>query len=282
MTPVPSEMAAPCSVAPDAVERGRLVASLARFGAWTLAASAPFYVLGAVFGRIAWFPSNLPWSALAFAVPATVAAVRARREGAHRGLLGTLRPTSCHPGWWVAALGSLAVPTYVGAVVHHGPWTPPTPAATVGLGALYIVAALGEELGWTGYVLPRVLQLTGSASAASLIQASFLIVWHLAPFLQAGHSWTWVAAQSAQVVCMRAVIAGLASRSGNLTWIAVAVHAASNLAWSTSPEGGIYYDPVSVLWLLVPIAAASLLLARDLHAPGVATIESGARQGRHS
>ena len=40
--------------------------------------------------------------------------------------------------------------------------------------------------------------------------------------------------------------------------MAVLVHGLSNLAWSTAPSGGDYYDPAFVDLLLLPIAVASL------------------------
>ena len=40
--------------------------------------------------------------------------------------------------------------------------------------------------------------------------------------------------------------------------MAVFVHALSNLAWSTAPSGGAYYDPAFVDLLLLPIAVACL------------------------
>ena len=43
-----------------------------------------------------------------------------------------------------------------------------------------------------------------------------------------------------------------------MIWMAVLVHGLSNLAWSTAPSGGAYYDPAFVDLLLLPIAAASL------------------------
>jgi len=42
----------------------------------------------------------------------------------------------------------------------------------------FIVAGLGQELGWTGFLLPR-LQTRFSALLSSLIRATFVIAWHI-------------------------------------------------------------------------------------------------------
>jgi len=44
--------------------------------------------------------------------------------------------------------------------------------------AFFIVAGLGQELGWTGFLLPR-LQTRFGALVSSLIRATLVIIWHL-------------------------------------------------------------------------------------------------------
>jgi hypothetical protein len=78
------------------------------------------------------------------------------------------------------------------------------------------------------------------------------------PFIETGNGLPWVLAQCAQAFLMRCTIVGLCTGSRNMIWMAVLVHGLSNLAWSTAPSGGAYYDPTCVDLLLLPIAAASL------------------------
>jgi membrane protease YdiL (CAAX protease family) len=44
--------------------------------------------------------------------------------------------------------------------------------------AFFIVAGLGQELGWTGFLLPR-LQARFNALVSSLIRAALVVIWHL-------------------------------------------------------------------------------------------------------
>lgn len=48
-----------------------------------------------------------------------------------------------------------------------------------------IVAGIGQELGWTGFLTPR-LQARHSALTASLIRAVLLCIWHLPLFIYSG------------------------------------------------------------------------------------------------
>jgi Type II CAAX prenyl endopeptidase Rce1-like len=120
------------------------------------------------------------------------------------------------------------------------------------------VSGLGEEIGWTGFALPRLLRLTGSPVLSAALLGSYYVVWPIVPFLETGHSVPWVLAQCAQAFLLRCTIAGLCAGSLNKVWMAVVVHGLSNLAWSTAPSGGAYYDPAFVDLLLLPVAVASL------------------------
>ena len=232
--------------------------SLARFGAWTLLAAAPFYLAGGLFGRISWFPSVLPWSALALVVPATVAVVLGRREGRTADLARQLRLVPRHLGWWVVAAAVGAGPTLVDAA-RHGPWTPPAAVSLAALFAVYLVAALGEELGWTGFAMPRLLAATGSVWLTGLALGTFWMIWHAIPFIQTGHGAPWVAFQSLQIVLGRCIIVGVCAASGGRVWLAVLIHALSDLAWSAAPSGGALYDPAFVDLLLLPLSVAALI-----------------------
>ncbi len=228
---------------------------VARFGAVTLAASVPFWVAGA-FGRLPAPLSALPVSALGVAVPAAAAWVMARGSGALADLGARLRAVG-GVGWWgaagVAALGPIAV----NAVAHQ--WTLPDLSTLGALALLYVVGAFGEEIGWTGYLQPRLLEATGSVTATAGLLGAFWLVWHLVPYVQTGQSAGWVAAQSAQLLLTRAAIVGLTAGAGGGVPLAVAYHALYNLAWWGLTEGGAAYDPDVTSLGLAPVALLALV-----------------------
>jgi uncharacterized protein len=165
---------------------------------------------------------------------------------------------SCSAWWWLAGGLAPTVTTYVDAWIHHGPWPFPGPLEVTGLGIVYTVSGLGEEIGWTGFALPRLLRLTGSPVPSAALLGGYYVAWHIVPFLETGNGLPWVLAQCAQAFLLRCIIVGLCAGSRNQIWMAVLVHGLSNLAWSTAPSGGAYYDPAFVDLLLLPVAVASL------------------------
>src|SRR5215208_5190805 len=123
--------------------------------------------------------SNVP-SVLAIVLTAIVFG-----RGAVRKLLGRLLIWRVNPIWYlVVFLGPIAL---TGGVVLLNSLMG-GPALSLGMPLLGIAiffalsifpgSALGEEIGWRGYVLPR-LQSRMSALSASLLFAPFWALWHL-------------------------------------------------------------------------------------------------------
>jgi membrane protease YdiL (CAAX protease family) len=106
-------------------------------------------------------------------------------RGAIRKLLGRLLPWRVNPIWYlVVFLGPAALTAgVVGLNALMG-----GPALSVGMPLVGVAiflgfsifpgSALGEEIGWRGYVLPR-LQSRMSALSASLVLAPIWALWHL-------------------------------------------------------------------------------------------------------
>jgi membrane protease YdiL (CAAX protease family) len=89
-------------------------------------------------------------------------------------------------GYWIVAmlfpipvflLGSLFNPIFGGDPIDFSNPVPAFPILPAFVG-FFFVAGLGQELGWTGYLLPR-LQAHSSALIASFVRASLTGIWHL-------------------------------------------------------------------------------------------------------
>ncbi|MCA9571994.1 MAG: CPBP family intramembrane metalloprotease, partial [Myxococcales bacterium] len=78
-----------------------------------------------------------------------------------------------------------------------------TGVQAVGLGVAVGLGALTEELGWQGFVWPR-LHLRPLPAAAALGVA--WAAWHVVPYVHMGHDASWIAWHCAVTVCVRVVL----------------------------------------------------------------------------
>lgn len=171
----------------------------AAFLAVTFGIAATVYLPLLASGR-GWIGLSLPAELAAVGVMSpglAVFALRGRAEGVAglRALVAGLADWRFGRPWWAATLGlpplyfaAVAVaynamggafaPDPVGLLVEAGPGV----ALIVGL---TLVLAYAEEVGWRGYLLPRLQARTGALSASLLLGAIWL-AWHVPLFVQTG------------------------------------------------------------------------------------------------
>lgn len=102
-------------------------------------------------------------------------------------LVARLDPRRCHPGWYLAVIvGFLALTALTGWI--GGRLGGPAPVAhwggalaILGNGLLFDPGPLGEELGWRGFALPRMLA-RWTPPVASLLLGVIWGLWHLPAF----------------------------------------------------------------------------------------------------
>lgn len=120
--------------------------------------------------------------------PGLAAVLVAFMAGGRPGLFGLLRQLGrwrVNPAWYGVALGvPLAVPglALAAAVIAGAPvprWEPSDVLQVAGsMVVTVIIVGIFEELGWRGFLLPR-LQRGRSALAAALIMGLMWLPWHL-------------------------------------------------------------------------------------------------------
>lgn len=232
-----------------------------------LVLSVPFYLLGAGGGRLAGLPI-LPTSALMTFVPMTAALILVYR---HRGAEGAVAQLgraldfrrSGGAGWYLTAL--LFVPVVY--VLEFGvlQWTgvePPVPHIALVPALLFFVAffigAIGEELGWQGYVYPA-LRKRRSALGASVIVGVIWALWHVIPFAQLGRSGDWIFWHSLSAVALRIIIVWLFANTRGSVLVAVLFHTMINVSFALFPNSGSYYDPF-VTFMILAFAAGTIIV----------------------
>ena len=158
-------------------------------------------------------------------------------RGAVRKLFGRLLIWRVNPFWYlVVVLGPLAL---AGGMVVLNTLLG-GPALSLGmllLGVAFFLAfsifpgsALGEEIGWRGYALPR-LQARRSALAASLIIGPLWALWHLPLWLTGdpGRTPTLYAAFVVSVIAMSIILTWVYNSTGGSFLMVVLLHATANL-----------------------------------------------------
>jgi membrane protease YdiL (CAAX protease family) len=240
-------------------------ASVTSFAAGLLTASLPFWLLGS--GQLHGFGLPLPVSALMFVCPGVVATVFAAREAGRAGVLRLWRRSvdataARHARSSGVAALLLPALVLVGSLFAHGsaaltsPWMPLT--SVVVLVVVYLVAALVEEVGWTAHLTDRLEGRLGTRHTA-LVVGSLWAVWHVVPYVQAGHDLEWIAWQCLATVAARVLIVDRYRASGRLVPVAVVMHAGLNVASAVVPLGGPDYDPTGPAAVLSLVAAASIV-----------------------
>ncbi len=225
------------------------------------ALSIPFEVVGAITG-LQLLP-GLPVSALGAFCPALAALILVYRERKTAGMIELLKRSFDYQHikakiWYAPVLLLMpAVTALVYGLMHLLSWPLPPPQfpglAAVVLFLIFFVAALGEELGWSGYAIDR-LQARWNALQASLFLGAVWAAWHLIPLMQADRSPTWIAWWCLGTVATRVLMVWLYNNTGKSVFAMALYHAMENLCWQLFPS---YYDPL--LTSLVVAGAAVIV-----------------------
>jgi len=229
--------------------------------------SLPFWLLGAMADG-ALLP-GLPISAFMVVCPVLAAGILCWRAGGSRSLWAFLQQATDWrklPAWaWVVAIGAMPFVMIIAALIQIATGADlPAPQWTVSqtlmLFALFLVAGIAEELGWTGYATRRIGTSYGVVGTG-LIIGIVAVVWHVVPLLQADRGADWIAWWALATLCRRILIVWLYFRGGCSVFGASLLHAMSNLSWMLFPVMGSHYDPM--VTGLVTLFLAAMLLAID-------------------
>jgi membrane protease YdiL (CAAX protease family) len=117
----------------------------------------------------------------------------------------------------------------------------------------FFVAALGEELGSTGYVLDPMLD-RWNALEASILLGLVWAVWYLMPLRQAHRSLAWIAWWSLYTVALRVLMTWIYNHTGKSVFAAALFHDMSNLSWQLFPNYGSHWNP-RITGLIIAFAA---------------------------
>ncbi len=221
-----------------------------KFFSLVFALSLPFWLAGS-FTAVQWLP-GLPVSSLMFVCPAAAALIFVYRENRAAGVAALLRRSFDYqriaPKIWYAP-AVLLMPALVAVSYGLMRWmglrlpTPrfPLPASAAMLLA-FLIAAFGEELGWSGYITGP-MRDRWNALQTGILLGLVWAAWHLVPYWQAHRSPAWIAWQCLFTVAARVLLVWLYSNGGESVFAAALCHATANAGVFQFPFDGSDYDP---------------------------------------
>ncbi len=235
-----------------------------KFFLLVFALSIPFGLIGAV-TNLQLLP-GLPVSSLMLVCPAIAASILVYRENEAAGVIELLKRSfdykRIRAKVWYAPI-VLLMPGEV--VLMYGLMhliglplpTPQFPALVAPAMLLaFFFAALGEELGWSGFVIDPMQDLW-SALQASILLGLVWAAWHIVPLVQAHRSPAWIAWWCLYTVAQRVLIVWLYNNTGKSVFAAALYHAMMNASWMLFPNYGSHWDP-RIAGLISAFAAATV------------------------
>ena len=181
------------------------------------------------------------------ALAAVIVAAIADGATGVRALLGKVLAWRASPVWYLIAAGLPFVLTAAAAGLHlllggEGPF----PLAPIGVVSLVLaIMVVGEEIGWRGYALPKLIDRYGPIGA-SLILGILWAAWHLANATIPGLERYWTA--------FPAFLLFVIAQTFLFTWIALNTRGSVLFAWifhaaiNTAGAVFLFTDPVRQWW----------------------------------
>lgn len=250
---------------PRAVSDDHATDETIRFFALTFALAVPFWVLGALIS--ANILPGLPIAALDFICPGLSALILTERTGGRAAV--TLVKRAFDPkritgkAWYLPTLLLMPLIMAVSFAISRLTGVPVPAPQIAPLRALLLCimlfgAALGEELGWSGYATDR-LQKRHTALQTSLLLGSIWAIYHFVALLQAHRSIAWIAWWTLFSVAARILIIWLYNNTNTSILVATLFHMTINVTWQLYPINGSYYDPRTT-GLVTALAAGTVIL----------------------
>jgi uncharacterized protein len=224
------------------------------------ALSVPFALLGTTGLQLM---PGIPVSALGFVCPVTAAAILVWRESGAAGVRALLARSFDYrriPSkvWYAPVLLLMPAVTVLAYGIMRSmrePLTPPKFSAvgTAVLFLIFFVAALGEELGWSGYAIDPLQTRYGALRAAILLGITWA-AWHIVAMVQGGQSPAWIAWGCLDMVATRVLMVWLYNNTGKSVFTVALYHATANVSTKTIFPGGSYHAERIISLILIATA----------------------------
>ncbi len=215
----------------------------------------PFYIINGLtqsFPKI--LPMNLSLGSLAIICPFITAIILVNKDEHFQGLKLRLKssfdPRELKKIWLLPDL--FIMPIILGLsyliLTYQGIKLPKVDFSLPSLGILFIlffIAALLEEVGWMGFLYPK-LEKKYNALQSGLLLGLLWAFWHVVLFFQNGHPLIWVVWQCLFTISARVLIVWIYNNNNKSILSAILFHTMINVSVTLFPIDGSFYDPISV------------------------------------
>jgi len=225
------------------------------------ALSIPIWIIGGLTG-LELMP-GLPFGALMTFCPMIAALILLFREKEFTGVVDLLKRSFDlrrieSKVWYLPVVLLMPVVMFLSYWVMRLLGLPlPTPEISLMSGLtlfpIFFVAALGEELGWSGYIIDPMQERWG-ALRASIILGVIWAAWHVVPFVQVPRSPVWIVSQCLFLVAVRVLHVWLYNNTGKSVFGQAVFHAMLNVSWQLFPNNGSHYNPHIAALVVVVMA----------------------------
>ena len=124
---------------------------------------------------------------------------------------------------------------------------------------VFFIGAIGEEMGWSGYITEPLQKKIGALNA-SIIIGLVWASWHIIPFSQAHQSSEWIFWQFIITVFLRIVMVWIFNNTGKSVFGIVLFHTMINVSVFSLPNYGAYYSPyAATIFLFIAIELIVML-----------------------
>ena len=212
--------------------------------------SIPFWLLNTI-NPIQLLP-GLPISAISVFIPALTALILVYKNEHLSGALQLLKRSFDfnrvkNKSWYLAFIfinPAIAVLAYwvMRMTGMQIPNSTPLTFTAIPLFVILFIAALGEEIGWSGYATEPLQSRWGTLAAGLVIGLVWAAV-HFVPLWQVNRSMEWIAWWSLGTISSRLIMTWLYTHTGKSVSAAAIFHAMINLSWQLFPVNGSFYDP---------------------------------------
>lgn len=234
------------------------------------ALSIPFWIIGFVVPETTKiFPINLPISALMAICPLLAASIMVHKNQKMHGVLELLKRAFDFKKikdkkWYLPVIflmPLIALLSYGYLKFTEGILPKPELSflSIIIFFFVYFIGAIGEEVGWSGYVIEPMQNKYG-ALKASIIVGVIWAIWHIIPYFQAHQSIKWIIWQCIGTVFLRIIMVWIFNNAGKSIFAMVLFHTMINISPYLIPNYGSHYNPFIFCMLLMIVVLIIILL----------------------